>query len=131
MRFKETTYRTNFYQSEKELYRKINLSKKNIQDIKIGIAALKHDDPKESIYKQKLYKERNNYTKLLKDLGVVRAKMKQSEIKENFESNQKENNYESRIYSKDKKVNNVVSDYFSNDNYSKLNQVKIVDFIIY
>lgn len=83
MLVKENTYSSNYQLSEKDILRKINQSKLEIQEIKVGISSFTPDEQGQDEYETKLIQERNNYSKLIKDLAIAKARSNQSDNKEN------------------------------------------------
>lgn len=79
----ENTYSNNYYLSEKDILRKINQSKLEIQEIKVGISSFTPDEKGQDEYETKLIQERSNYSKLIKDLAIAKARSNQSDNKEN------------------------------------------------
>lgn len=82
MQIKENTYSNKYHLSEKNILRKINQSKLEIQDIKVGIASFTQEETGQDEYQVKLNQERSNYSKLLKDLAIVKARSNQVDNKE-------------------------------------------------
>ena len=82
MQIKENTFNSSYQLSEKDILRRINQSKIEIQDIKVGIASFTPEETGQEEYQVKLNQERSNYSKLIKDLAIAKARSNQSENKE-------------------------------------------------
>jgi hypothetical protein len=136
MLIKGNTYKNNYKLSEKEILRKINQSKIVIRDIKVGIASFTPEESGQDEYTAKLNQERSNYTNLLKELAIAKARSKNSELnknaKQSLEKMKLENQEDSHKKLKNNKFRYVVFSLYDIKNEQiKSDKKQIIDNIIY
>lgn len=119
------------------------MSKRSIQEIKVGLASFNADDSGQDSYLQELNKERSKYNKLLRDLGVVKGRNKQittkNQLKNQLEELREEkrgtshslkNKIQDKLRNQEFKYDTISNSYKNND-LKKIEQKQIIDSIIY